>query len=99
MLRSSGLEEERNRHDKAVKQLQVAQAEWHRKRTKRLDWISEDLCRQGHAVQNFRDVDAAIREDSRVAGNKLDPLGPEPKLSDFYVPNRGKETVTSPSLS
>ena len=46
MLRSSGLDEERKRHDKAVEQLQAAQAEWSQKRTERLDWISEDLHRQ-----------------------------------------------------
>ena len=90
MLRSSCIDEERKRHDKAVEQLQAAQAEWSRKRTERLDWVSEDLHRQGHAVQTFRDVDDAMREHSRVTGKKIDPLGPEPKLSDFYVPSSGQ---------
>ena len=75
MLRSSDLNEERKRHDQAVEQLQAAQAKWSRKRTERLDWISEDLRRQGHAVQTFRDVDDAMREYSRVTGTKLDPPG------------------------
>ena len=79
MLRSANLNEERKRHDQAVEQLQAAQAKWSRKRTERLDWISEDHRRQGHAVQTFRDVDDAMREYSRVTGTKLDPLGPEPK--------------------
>ena len=90
MLRSSGLDEECKRHDKAVEQLQAAKAEWSRKWTERLDWISEDLHRQRHAVQTFRDVDDAMREYSRVTGKKMDPLGPEPKLSDFYVPSSGQ---------
>ena len=81
MFRSSDLNEERKRHDQAVEQLQAAQAKWSRKRTERLNWISDDLRRQGHDVQTFRDVDDAMR--SRVTGTKLDPLGPEPKLSDF----------------
>ena len=89
MLRSSDLNEERKRHDQAVEQLQAAQAKWSRKRTERHDWISEDLRRQGHAVQNFRDVNDAMRGYSRVTGPKLDPLGPEPKLSDLYVPSSG----------
>ena len=68
MLRSSDLNEERKRHDQAVEQLQ---AKWSRKWTERLDWISEDLCRQGHAVQTFRDVDDAMREYSRLTrGNQ-----------------------------
>ena len=45
MLRSSDFYEERKRHDQAVEQLQAAQADWFRKRTERLDWISEDLHR------------------------------------------------------
>ena len=45
---------------------------------------------KGHAVQTFRDVDDAMREYSRVTGTKLDPMGPDPKLSDFYVPSSGQ---------
>ena len=71
MLKSSGLDEERKRHNKAVEQLQAAQAELSRKRTERPDWISEDLHCQGHAVQTFRGVDDAMREYWRVTG----PLG------------------------
>ena len=91
VLRSSDLNEERKRHDQAIKQLQAAQPKWSRKRTERLDWISDDLRLQGHAVQTFRVVDDAMREYSRVTGTKPDPLGPEPKLSDFYVPSSGQK--------
>ena len=90
MLRSSDLKEERERYDQAVEQLQAAQAKCSRNRTERLDWISEDLRSQGHAVKTFRDVDDAMREYSRATGTKLDPLGPEPKLSDFYAPSSGQ---------
>ena len=90
MLRSSDLNEERKCHAQAVEQLQATQAKWSRKRTEPLDWISDDLRRQGQAVQNYRDVDDAMREYSRVTGTKTDPLGPEPKLSDFYVPSSGQ---------
>ena len=50
LLHRSGIDEEPN---KAVEQLQVAQAEWSRKRTERLDWINEELRHQNHAVQTF----------------------------------------------
>ena len=66
MLISSDLNQERKRHDQAVEQLLAAQSKWSRKRTERLDWISEDLRLQGHAVQTFRDVDDVMREYSRV---------------------------------
>lgn len=92
MLRSSGVDEERQRHDKAVEQLQAAQAKWSQRRTERLDWINEELRRQGHAVQTFHSVDAAIREYAQVTGRKLNPLGPEPQLSDFYQPSSDQKT-------
>ena len=72
MLRSSGVDEERRRHDKAVEQLQAAHEQWSKQRTERLDWINEELRRQGHAVQTFHDVDMAIREYARVTGHNLD---------------------------
>ena len=85
MMKNSGVDEERKRHDLAVERLQATQTEWSKKRTERLDWVNEELRRQGHAVQTFGGVDAAIREYAQVTGKTLDPLGPEPELSNFYM--------------
>ena len=98
MLRSSGLDEERKRHDKAVEQLQAAQSEWSQRRTERLDWINDELRRQNHAVQTFHDVDMAIREYARVTGHNLNSLGSEPQISDFYTPSGDQKTARSPLL-
>ena len=86
-LRDSGSLDEQKRHNSSVERLQAAQADWSRARTERLDWIQEELRRQGHAVQTFQDVDVAMRQYHLVTGNTLDPMGPEPQLSDFYVPS------------
>ena len=77
MLRSSGVDDERKRHDKAVDQLQAAQASSSRKRTERLDFINEELRRQGHAIKTFWDVDAAMQERSYSAphGSSRELLG------------------------
>ena len=99
ILRSSSVNEERKRHDKAVEQLQAVQASCFRKRTERLDWINEELRRQGHAVKTFRDVDAAMQEYAQVTGHNLDGLGPEPQFADFYHPSDGRKTAGSPSSS
>ena len=48
MLRSSGVDEERKRHDRAIEQLQAAHAKWSQKRTERLDWINEELLKFWH---------------------------------------------------
>ena len=56
----------------------------------RLDWINEELRRQGHAVRTFRDVDEAIRQYNLVVGagsGSRIALEPKPKLSDFYLPS------------
>lgn len=89
-LRSSEIDEERKRHDKAVEQLQAAQAAWSRKRTERLDWLNDELRRQGHALKTFRDVDEAMRRYAEVTGHNVEPLEPEPQLSDFYHPSEGQ---------
>ena len=92
LLRSSGVDKERKRHDKAVEQLQAAHEEWSKQRTERLDWINEELRCQGHAVQTFHDVDAAIRQYARVTGQNLSSLGPEPQLTDYYTPSDGQKS-------
>ena len=84
---SSGIAEERKRHDLAVEQLQTAQAAWSRQRIERLDWINEELHRQHQALQTFHDVEEAMREYAHVTGKTLDPLGPSSQLSDFYTPS------------
>ena len=70
-----------------MEQLQTAQTDLSQKRTERLDWINKKLREQNQAVQDFHDADVAWREYTRLTGETLDPLGPEPQLSDFYTPS------------
>ena len=91
LLRNKGVDEERKRHDKAVENLHATQVAWARKRQKRLDWINEELRRQGHAVHTFQDVDEAIRQYNLVTGKVVAPDEPKPMLSDFYVPSDGQK--------
>ena len=79
-------DEERQRHDKAVEQLNAAQAEWNKKRTERLDFINKQLQKEHHAEQTFDDVDQAMKQYYYITGKQL-PLEPEPKLGDFYTPS------------
>ena len=85
MQHDSNSLDEQKRHNEGVKQLHAAQAEWSKTRTERLGWINEELRRQGHAIKTLHDVDTAIHEYEMVTSNQLNPLGPEPQLSDFYM--------------
>ena len=91
LQKSSGIDEERKRHDKVVEQLQAAQVALSRRRAERLDWINNMLRHQHHAVQTFRDVVVAMHEYSRVNGKNLDPLDPKPQLSDFYTSSNAQK--------
>ena len=90
LLEGRGVDEERQRHDKAIEQLQRARDEWAQNRTERLDFINEELRRQGHAVQTFHEVDDAMREYAAFTGKNLPSLGAEPQLSDYYAPSGGQ---------
>ena len=90
LLDGRSVDEERQRHDRAIEDLQKARDAYTKKRTERLDFISEDLRRQGHAVQAFRSVDDEMREYANVTGKQLNPLGPKPQLSDYYRPSDGQ---------
>ena len=50
-------EKERERHDRAVEQLEAAQAASNQKRMQRLDFINEQMQKEHHAEQTFDDVD------------------------------------------
>ena len=82
--------EETQRHNKAIEDLQKARDEYNQRRSSRLDFINEDLRRQGHAVATFQSVDDAMREYHAVTGTDLSPLGQEPRLSDYYCPSDGQ---------
>ena len=84
-------EKERERHDKAVEQLEAAQAAWSQKRMQRLDFINEQIQKEHHAEQTFDDVDQAMKQYYYITGKQLDPLPPEPKLSDYYAPSSDQQ--------
>ena len=60
--KSDDAEKERERHDKAVEQLEAAQTAWNKKRMQRLDFINDQIKKEHHAVQTFDDVDQAMKQ-------------------------------------
>ena len=84
-------ERERERHDKAVEQLEAAQTAWNKQRMQRLDFINEEMQKEHHPVQTFDDVDQAMKQYYYITGKYLSPLPPEPKLNDFYTPSSNQQ--------
>ena len=80
-------EEERKRHDLALKKLDRARNEWNKNRKKRLDFINKRLHEKNEARAYINNVDEAMLEYYRVFGKQINRLPPEPQLSDFHHPS------------
>ena len=91
MGKSDDAEKERERHNKAVEQLEAAQTAWNKKRMQRLDFINDQIKKEHHAAQTFDDVDQAMKQYYYITGKSLDTLPPEPKLNDFYTPSSDQQ--------
>ena len=74
--KSNDAEKEREKHDKAVEQLEAAQTAWNKQRMQRLDFINEEKQKEHHVVQTFDDVDQAMKQYYYITGKSLDPLPP-----------------------
>ena len=86
-LSKESIDKERKRHDKAIEDLQRAQIEWAKKRQERLDYINNEISKVDKAEKRFSDLNTAMQQYFLVTGRQLEPLPPEPVLSDFYVPS------------
>ena len=84
-------EEERKRHDLALKKLQRARDEWNKDRMKRLDFINKTLREKNEARAYINNVDEAVLEYYRVFAKHIKPLPPDPQLSDFYHPSEAQK--------
>ena len=86
-LSKESIDKERRRHDKAVEDLQKTQIEWAKKRQERLDYINNQIMKEHKAEKRFMDLNSAMQQYFLVTGRQLEPLPPNPVLSDFYVPS------------
>ena len=84
-------EEERKRHDLALKKLQRARDGWNKDRMKRLDFINKRLREQNKARAYINNVDKAMVEYYRIFAKQIKPLPPEPELSDFCQPSESQK--------
>ena len=75
--------EERKRHDLAMEKLQHDRDTWNQARLQRIDYINDQLKKQGHAQRTFQDVNDAMRKYYDLTGILMDPLPPEPQLFDY----------------
>ena len=73
---------ERERHDKAMEQLQTATSKWNEDRIKTLNFLNRELQAKQQANPDFNNVDQALQlyNEDIVVQNK-------PQFSDYYEPS------------
>ena len=91
MLKDHGPEEERKRHDLAIKELQRVRDEWNEYLMKQLDFINKRLPGTQAAKTYINSADEVILEYYQAFAKKIKPLPPEPQLSDFYHLSEAKK--------
>ena len=84
---------ERKRHDLAIEKLQHERDKFNQERLERIDYINQRLMAQGHASRTFKSVNDALQQYYLLTGDEqfdsnLQPMRPEPQLSDFYTPEK-----------
>ena len=77
--------EERKRHNLAMEKLQHDRGNWNQERLQRIDYINDQLKKQGHAERAF-----AMRKYYELTGVLMDPLPPEPQLFDYLDEDQAK---------
>ena len=86
-ISKESIDKERERHNKAIEDLQRAQIEWAKKRQERLDYINNQIIKECKAEKRFTDLNSAMQQYFIVIRRQLEPSPPKPVLSDFYVPS------------
>ena len=61
-------------------------------RQERLDFINERLREEQEAAKYLSNLDEAMKQYYLFTKQRLPPLPPEPKLSDFYHPSEDQKT-------
>ena len=97
---------ERKRHDLALEIGEKDRDSWNQARLQRIDYINEQLRKQGHAERKFEDVDPGMRQYYDLTGIKLDDLPPESHLYDksefgdlIYLDDSQEESIKNGELA
>ena len=94
LLGKQQADEERIRHDKAIEQLQSAQAEYSKKRQERLDYLNARIRAETHSEQTYQNVDEALELYYQVTGgdkSSVPEIGIEPKMEEYYQPSEEQQ--------
>ena len=83
---------ERKKFDLAIETSQKARDKWNQERIETLDFINKEMRKRNASIQYFDDLDKGMLEYYRMTGQKLTPLPPEPKFTDFYHPSEEQKS-------
>ena len=73
-----------------MEKLQHDRDTWNQARLQRIDYINDQLKKQGHAERAFASADDAMRKYYDLTGVLMDPLLPEPQLFDYLDEDQTK---------
>jgi hypothetical protein len=85
LFRLIGSDAERERHDKAIENLQNDRDQWNEQRLKQLDYVNKKLVEEANSEHQYNNVNDALQEYYYVTGEslELESLGAEPQIEDY----------------
>jgi hypothetical protein len=81
--------EEAAKRNKAMMDLQEAQADYARRKQAQAEWLNEEMRKESHAEVEYKNGEEAMDAyfEATHGMSRQEALGPEPTLADFYTPS------------
>jgi hypothetical protein len=81
--------EEAAKRNKAMMDLQEAQADYAKRKQAQAEWLNEEMRKESHAEVEYKQGEDAMDAyfEATHGMSRQEALGPEPTLADFYTPS------------
>jgi hypothetical protein len=81
--------EEAAKRNKAMMDLQEAQADYAKRKQAQAEWLNEEMRKESHAEVEYKQGEDAMDAyfEATHGVSRQEALGPEPVLADFYTPS------------
>jgi hypothetical protein len=81
--------DEAAKRNKAMMDLQEAQADYARRKQAQAEWLNEEMRKESHAEVEYKNAEETMDAyfEATHGISRQEALGPEPTLADFYTPS------------